>query len=494
MTPNWHTYWQVFSAPWRQRKTGKSYWGLVAIAVLLLAMTFLLVWIGKRKGLFLGVGMSTAILAIWLWITQILGALQHNHPVHVRLVPGYLQAQRRVLLAVWLGCTVLQTPAVWTFLGPLPAAALPTELRSLVVAFLVSATGLMLFAMLFRWVWLAALSMLIGPWLSPILNRLPDVSTSAQEVALAHAHWIGAALLATFAWLLTHRILRNGSAAHRAAHTFRAELSGAWTWDPTQKTPPFMTSSSRVRKWLWLFSYPYLRYSRWVLESAQLKPRSVMARVDMGLMGPNHWVKQLTDAVGFIAVAVVLYAFMQSGEKTGRGQLVVSGALWGTVLGFALTLFGGLRNGMLRSQRAHGLLVLLPGMPHGAVLNHALARRHLVQVSLRWAIMFLAILAFPWPATVRSSALLVWIAYLPALAFAIQDWSRVGVLTRSKLMLRGGIFSIGIPIVLSAHFWLDMPWQHIALAAAALCVGISVWRWRKLAGYPQALPAGRLAQ
>ena len=492
MTLHWQSYWQVCCAPWRQRKTEKDYFGLVAIVVLLLPFVALLVFLWGRatgKELMVGSGMIGLVVVTVLWAAQISGLLHHNHPVPVRLVPGYLQAQRRVLLAVWLVLAGLQAPAVWVLLGALPAALLPAGLRSPFMALVFSATELMLIAIAIRWVWFAAFSMILGSWLSPILSRLPDFDTSVQQAALAHAHWIGVVLLAAFAWLLTHGVLRNGSAAHRAAHTARAKLRVLWRLDNTQKKPAFMTPNSWVNPWLLPFSYPYLWYTQRLLKAAQPTPRSVMARVYLCLAAQNHWSRQLPLTLGLIAVAAVV------GVSTPLGWAfwLNSGAVGGIMVGAAVIPLIGFRDSMLRSRREHGLLVLLPRMPHAAALNRAIAVRHLRQTGINWAILLLVILVFPWSAAGRSIALLIWLAYLPVLPFAIQDWATVNVLTPGQAVLRGGKLSVGLPIVAAAHYWLGIPWQGIAPPVFALCAGILVWRWRKLSGYPQALPAGRLA-
>lgn len=505
MTPNWLTYWQVFCAPWRQRKTEKNYGGMIAIAVLLLPFIALMAFLVGRatgKELLVGCGMISLVVVTMLWATQIQGTLQLNHPVPARLVPGYLQAQRRLLLTVWLAYAGLQTPAVWAVLTALPPPLLPSELRSPFVALVISATELMFLAIVLRWVWLGVLSLFIGPWLGPLLSPLLDVGPSAQEAAVRHAHWLGAALLAAFAWLLTHGVLRSGNAAHRAAHTTRAELRRLWTLDPTQKGPSFAAPGHKVSKWFQFYSYPYLQYTHWLLKTAQPTPRSVMARVDLSLSGSNHWVKHVSNVIALLALAVVVSVFVEWGWGTGGASWAnprgagssLGGVLVALLVGVAVSPMAGPYGSMLRSQREHGLLVLLPGCPHGPALNYALAKRHLLQSAVWWVIILLTMLAFQGNTTVRSVALLLWIAVLPVLPFVIQDWSKVKLLRPGQVFLTLGIFPVGLCIALSAHFLLDITWQAIALPAFALCVGNLIWRWRKLANYPQALPAGRLAQ
>ena len=486
-------YWQVATAPWGQRKTEKSYWGLLTIVVMFCLLGVVSVVIGQSssKAIWLGAAACGTLLICCVWGLQIGGALRYNHPQHVRLVPGYLAAQKRVAVALWLVLACLQGLIVWRVATVVPADALPGFLRILFLAFVVGAVGLIGVAITVRWSWFPLALWVIAEGLFRYLRPVNDVALAGQSVLLEYPYVSGMLVLVALGWLLTHSILGDGSAAHQAQYARRAQISLLMKQDPTQRGLSTLMAGSKVSKWL--FYYPYLQYLQWQLQRAEATPRSVMARLDLGIAGNSHWVLQLSNFVWLAALASAGVAFSQAVWGLGWGAIFQYGAVGGFMIGAAIGEPMNLYNSMLRSQRGQGLLVLLPGVPNGIQLNQALAKGHLVRLVLSWIALAAILAVFSWAEGARTFSWLVWLGYLPMLPLALKDWSKVRVLTGTRALFNAMKYCTGLLVVTLMHSYFDIPFMWIAPASITAFALHTIWRWRKLATYPQALPTGRLA-
>ncbi|MEO7108130.1 MAG: hypothetical protein ABIZ09_17270, partial [Rhodoferax sp.] len=154
---------------------------------------------------------------------------------------------------------------------------------------------------------------------------------------------------------------------------------------------------------------------------------------------------------------------------------------------------------MAKTAKEHALWMLLPGMPRESALNRALAKRFLRDSLVTWCGVGVLSMApscfsptrYPWDGTWLS---LVVIGLLPSLVFALRDWS---TLSLAPTALPGGsgllwcavgpMLCIAVFVMLGVAVWL------LALCAVLTTALVLGWRWRQLAHYPAALPAGRLA-
>ena len=492
---NFDAHWQVATAPWRQRKTEKSYWGLLSVAVMigLLGVVFVLVGQSSSKVFWAGASVCGTLLICCVWGLQMGGALFYNHPQHVRLVPGYLSVQKRVAVVLWLVSAFLQGLIVWRVATLMPADALPGFLRTLFLAFLVGAVALIGVAMTVRWVWFLLALWLLAEGLFRYLCPVVDVASGGHWVLLEYPYVSGLLVLVALGWLLTRAILGDGSAAHRAQYARRAQISRLMKQDPTQKGITAFMAGSKLSTWLLPLHYPYLQYLQWQLKHAQSTPRSAMARLEIGLVGNSHWVHQLTNVVWYLVLMALALAFTHAVWGMGWDAVFSSGAVGGFVILAGFCPLADLHNSMLRSQRGQGLLVLLPGVPNGVRLNHALAKGHLFRLVLTWIALAAILLLLPLAPDDREFAWLVWTAYVPMMPSELQDWSKVRVIPGPQALFSALKFVTGLLVGSLLHYYLGISLGWITLASVAVFALHTAWRWRKLSVYPQALPVGRLA-
>lgn len=489
-------YWQSMAAPWQQRKTERGYWVLIVIFVLLSLVGGIFALMGDfdRRSILFGLGFCSWMLIVVAWTLQLVGAMQCNHPQHVRLVPRYLLVQRRALLALWLGAAVLQAPLIWLCWPKLYPLSLFIELRSPTNAFVVSAALLWALGAQVRWPWLLLVVWITGVTLVQYAISEVGFKAAVMPLLLGHPNLAGTMLMVAMAWLLTRVILRDGSRSHRNAYQLGAEVRRFLLQDPKAKTPDLLFPGIAGNQWLQVFAYPYTRYVQWQLAHATPTRRSVVARLDIGAAGAGHWVKQLSNVLWPIAFMGLATWIAQTVWGLRLWDVFVSaGAIGGLMIGAAVGPTIGLRNSMLRGRHQHGLLVLLPGVPSGVELNRTLAKRHLFQLVVLWLAMAFTLVAVPWGAQGSNIAWLVWTACVPVLPLALQDWSRLHTLRFAEQVGVMAQHIAWLPVVCVMHYSFNIGFLWIAAVSVAAFAIHAAWRWRKLATYPQALPAGRLA-
>jgi len=219
-----------------------------------------------------------------------------------------------------------------------------------------------------------------------------------------------------------------------------------------------------------------------------------MARAEVVLHGPQHWVRQLA-ALLFVQACVALGITLSAALTRLDAATFVEHGRLGIAIGVGMMAFTAVLNlpgALWASRREQALLVLLPGMPQGAALNRALAWRMWRHCAVLWASLLPAL------------ALLLWAGHEPhALAFIGTALPLSAWLWRDYAHMRArSPATVFVPLVLCALVgllsivWLSRqpaalwPW---VLGMLTLTAALLAWRWRALARLPQALPVGRLA-
>jgi hypothetical protein len=231
-----------------------------------------------------------------------------------------------------------------------------------------------------------------------------------------------------------------------------------------------------------------------VCREAQAGPRSAMARAEVVLHGPQHWVRHLSALLLIQGLVIVCLLAVLGLTRVSMVQLLEGGRV-GLVVGLTSMALGAvlsLPGALWQSRREQALLMLLPGMPQGTALNRAVAWRQLRQCLWVWGV------------TLPGLALMAWAGQgLHALAFVATAIPMSAWLWRDLSRLRSrGASSTLVPILVcqlagSASVYLLTRWPDLlgpwAAALLLLSATLLVWRWRGLLRWPQALPVGRLA-
>lgn len=476
---------QVLLTPWRKMSVAsRVLWALVAgVFPVLTAIVAAYHWDSIGPGLLSSYLCGLMTVA---WAAQISSHFEQNHPVTARLVPGQLAVLRRVSLAVWLALTAAGALAMWlSGVGQI----------SLALSLLLAGAVLALVAVMTRW-WTLWIVVWLLPMLAEVtgLNRLLTPAWGLlRELWLANPWTATLGLLMLMGWGLT-RLFGDGSAAHVASYRRMTQLLRASRSAGTQRQgwAAFGPVGEAVGSPLERLPAGWLAH---LLRHAAPTERSVMARAEVVLHGPQHWVRHLSGVA--IALAIVLLAFVAVGALTGTSG---AGNWRNGVIGMAIGLTSAALNPALmlpgalwQSRREQALLVLLPGMPRGAALNRAVAWRQGRHVGIAWALTtaILAGLASragdPLLLCLSAGAapvIALWLWRSPARLPALTAWANAApvlVYLALALALYATQRAVGWPM-----------WQTL-LASLLLSLPIGVWRWRRLGREPAALPAGRLA-
>ena len=482
----------LVQAPWQWLRNDSRPWafwaGLAAIPmVLALLAAAALVW-APRPAAWLMVAMLAGLGLLALWGTQFDALLRLDHPHTARFVPGHMRTLHGAALWQWLALT-----AVSGGVALVASLLLGAGWRPALVATVASAAALVLVAAAMRWplVWLFM-------WLPfPVLN-LPGVEPVARPlITFFRDRWnelpwvcAGLALLALAALLLS--LFGKADATHARAYARRTRLRKVLAQSAAGQKPT-LAAFGRWGEWL---GWPLQRLAEaWlvhVLAKANPQRASVMARADVVLHGAQHWTRHLSIAV-FAQIVMfasfVIAAHVVGGDISrilGSSQVGVSIGLASMVVSTVVSLPGAL----WATRREQALLMLLPGMPQGAALNQALARRQMQHFLCLWAATLPGFLVLAWVGNSVAGLAFLGMA-LPLGAWMWRDASR----------LRMPSPAWNLPpfvalVVLGLLSLLLLRWQAAALlpwsaAVLLLTAGLLRWRWRRLGRLPQALPAGR---
>ena len=470
---------KIMLALWQQARNQQSVWMFVLLGLLFVVPGLVAAWHG---GLELWVKVSAAELCLALlifWMMQFSNLWQQNHPSFARLVPGHLRALRQTLLGLWLGLSLFF------------AALLGSEFGQPLAWCMGAAVLLVATATLLRWPWLWLHSWLLGMvfvWLRPV--ALWQVLNTAVLQAYQQAPLLCLIVTLTLlAWPLS-RLLQAGGPAHRRGYESAKRMRMVMQMRATGRAAP-LVHGGRIGIAFWrLFNEPQLLWRQHLIKTASPTERSVLARAEMAWGG--HWSGQLAGLIFFGSLALLALSLVQAYTGIAMAEMLQRGGM-GMSIGLASTALSpalGLRANMHTSRREQALLMLVPGMPQGAALNLRLARRQLLYFGVSWVGMALLVLClFDTP----SYAMGFMAAGLPIGLLGLRDWSRQRQPSVQTIVIGMFGWMLTGAALMGLEHWLGISAWWSGTLTVLLTLALGVWRWRKLAGYPQAFPVGRWA-
>jgi hypothetical protein len=476
-------YSQVLLAFWRQRDLDAPVGRWLVTALLVMICMAGLIALPPEMGWLLMAGVLLLVgLGVWL---AVCGSLQEqNHPTAARTVPGHLRTLKRAALLGWALCTGLTTLLLWAIFPPSDVWPILLLSCGFIAVFLLWSS---------RAVWLWLLLTLLSPLLGAFAGSLAPAGRtlaalwSEHTAAMVLAGLLAQAVLVTLAF-------GTGDAGHRARHARQTVMRSAMRMQ-LEGRPANAAVWGRPIEWLTRpFGLVAEAWQRQLLARADNRnPGNVMARAAIVLHGIQHWIYQLMGLAALAAIVLVAFAVVSHlihvPLKTflpGAFGMGVAIASMGFNPGFALP------TALWQSRREQALLCLLPGMPRGTALSHAVAAGHLRNAAAAWLGTSLVLVALGIAADNR------WLLCLPLAALpvmAVNLTRRPATMRAPQLMttlwpvlafftltgLLYGLLQLGVPLAL------------LAATVAALSAALLAWRWRALSAAPAALPAGRLA-
>lgn len=487
---------RLLLAPWQWGRNHSGPWAPWYALALLLVLAgppvAALVWLTPPVAWAVAGCMAVLGLTV-VWFVQFGALLRLDHPHAAHAVPGHQRALRASALGLWLAMALLcgLGGAAWGRWAPEAAPGQPALLLALGMG-----SGLLLLALCMRWWWLWFVLCLAGvmPGVRPFWAAMRAVAAWAWQ------HWqaqpLGTTLLLmAVQGLLLASLFGAGDARHARAWGARERMRQAMAAGVAGR----QTGLAAFGRWGAWLGQPWQRLAdSWLARLCQrASPRqcSVLARAEVVLHGNQHWLPQV--ATGLLVQSILGLCFLLTIALSGaRGESFIEHGRVGMGVGIAtmaLSAAFGLPGALWHSRREQALLLLLPGMPHGAALNRALARRRLQHALWLWLALLPALLALAWAGTLPGLVAFIAMA-LPVTAWMLwPDVSRLrppGASTVVMPMLLCALGGVSSQWLLSRHPAALLPW---GLAVLALTAGLLAWRWHRMASLPQALPAGRLA-
>jgi hypothetical protein len=474
---------QMLLAPWRQRDL-ESPWSLWLLIALLLLGTGAGLYIAPQLWPILLAGNAGLVLAV-LWLRVVGSLMVQNHPHVARLVPGHVRLLREAAVVSWALTTLCSALLLWLLLPRMPS--LPALLL------LISAT--LVFAAWAIRQWQLWFLLSFGPpvfFAAGLDKRLAPLWSALQELWAGQPWPVLTLCLLALAWGLT-QLFGNGDEGHRVSYACRERMRLATRDGMAAKRG--LGVFGRSGEWL---GHPFERAaSAWlahVLAHVRPTQANVMRRAEIVLHGQQHWLRQCMGVVVGLSIAVPSFVIaftmaggsLQNNWTMGAYGMAIGLASMGFNPGFALPAM------LWHSRREQALMRLLPGMPQGVALNHAVAWLQLRHALVAWTLTTAALALLAWAAgdfrllclglaalplsmlcllrvPARMKAPTSWTAVLPVFGFILGGWGLYGL-----------------------HQMLNVP----LAALAGLCLGASValglWLWRVVTRAPLALPAGRL--
>ena len=484
----------MLRAPWQWRRNSGplwTFWLYAALVALLAGVSSLAVMIWApaafAKVLF---GMFGAIGLLAVWGQQFSALLRLDHPHLARFVVGHGRALRAAALGLWVTLVALVV-----LVAALTLDQPGDGYRLLLVVAMVAGAALLYVAMALRWWWLW-----VAVWLLFPVGGHPRVKVAVHPFAvwfreLWHAQPVLVTLILLLAMATALVSLFGRADAHHARayarhENFRKIVSAGFTG---QK--PTLAAYGR---WGELLGMPFQRLvDAWlghVTRRASPHRRSVLARAAVVLYGAQHWVRLLGITLMVQLVLVIgLDVYMRWVGYDLHQQF------WNTQLGLSMGLASmavapvvSLRGSLWGSRREQALLMLLPGMPQGVLLNRALARQQMQVFLMVWTAALPALGVMAWWGNAPQVCAFTG-AVLPLAALLWRDAARLGQPSPAMALVPYLLFmAVGLTSILMLRWqpeWL-VPW---ALGMVTLTAALLAWRWHRLSRWPQALPAGRLA-
>jgi len=417
--------------------------------------------------------LGTLILVAWCGYVGAL--LRQNEPNAARLVPGQVRRLQQVLLGAWVSTTLLTGALGWALFGFDLPALLTAALTLIALAWTVRQPALwsVLWVLpAFAWWWTQ---------LEPVRWLVRQWWWLGQTQPL-----IAALLTLLLAVLLVPAAVQTGGARHSRSHgrreaSRRAAAAGG-----------LGTSSWRSGAgWMaWLQRQTSRPYRAWMGFLCARPPRSPMARAMLGLGPSAHWTSQAAVALFIAVVALGSLALLMALVPAFERSHLLGPSLG--LMSFAVSPVLQARTSLHQSRREQALLALLPGVPRGAALNLALARRLSAHQLIAWAIGSAVAMALTHG--VASATLVVHSVVFVSLPFVLlvwRDWSQAPAPSASAtawVVLAMVVGSMGVVSLRRADL---VGVEIVALVSVGLTLGVGAWRYAVLARAPAAWPTGR---
>lgn len=421
-----------------------------------------------------------ALVLVWLGASLLQDLRRQNQPQAARLVPGQLRALRLATVGVVLGVAMAAGVVMGLARGQPVAWALTAAL-----VLLVFGAGLRWWG---HWVLLGLVGATAFWWSDTAAWGAASAALRAwhAEQPLSLALW---GLLAVAG--LASRLPARAGLPLRQAPGGLADALGVAVMHP--QGAPVPGALGRLGWALGAaFSFGLPLWRAWLLRRARPTAGSVLARVELALYGPAHVSALLSTGLVVATLLAGLFSALLALTPLSWELLRREGAM-GLSIGIAALCFNpllSLPQTLQQTRREQAVLALLPGLPRGAALNRALARRQMQQMALSATVALL----LPWALLGRpgleAAALLV-AALLPLSVSLWRDNARLAAPGPAHLMR----------LVVAGLVWLLLlaalrepmggsPWALLALGIG-LWVVLMVWRWRALQGWPAMLPVAR---
>ena len=473
---------QVLATAWRQqRNPNPRRWAwLIALLIVVCCLpTVLVAWLNPSMRTADVAAITVAGLLQMLWVMQFSSLLQQNHPNAARLVPGHLRVLRESMLGLWLLLAALTALLGGASLAWGCQAALAMVLSALTVRLPVFRLPIgfapLGFGLAFRH----------ADW-QTLRDSLSSLAPASQLTLLCGAGLLLASLLCL--------LLQDGGTAHirsyASAERMRSSLrQGMGGRDAIcQSRGPWRLLGLIAMR-------PQRLWTRRLLARAQPGPRSVMARAELALGA--HWSGRVGAALLCATLFMLAAGFVRFGfgehdwNRQAASVFAFAIATMSLAVNLPLTQLVAFHN----SRREQALLMLLPGMPRGAALNRRLARRQGLQLLIGWSLAMGFLCAWTAGTYLLGSVIACGCAELAGALLLWRDWSRLQAPSSSTQVLQA-LVTVGAGAAAWCVVLLDPARLAVPVIAALLLLTllIGLWRWRRLAAYPQAFPAGRLAK
>jgi len=478
-----HAHLQIVLMPLRQRRNEGHVlsWLLTALGFML--PTLLIAWWQPQRVATVAL-VSLAVALQVLWITQFASLRRQNHPISARLVPGHLLRLREQLVASFLLLAGLSGLLLGLRFGHTLAWTLGAG-----VLMLATAT-------MSRWPLLWALFglMPLNVFLPSSWAPLAWLRQLAVEAYLRQPLLLAMAALLLLPWLLCLH-LESGGSAH-----FRSYARGE-RWRQAMRQASQGGSLTRyqgpISQWFaQKFSWPYRAWMQHLLAVAVPTERSVLARAELVLGASTHWTAQLATLLifGLCFALSLLVAYFGFGVEAWDLRAKAGTGLSIGAMSAAISPVLARRVALHASRREQALLMLVPGMPRGAVLNQRLARRQMLHFCGAWLGGALLLFCATVDTRVAGPALGFALACLPSGLLLWRDWSRLpqpGGSSQSLPVLL--LLGAGGAMAALMQWVRPSPWL-VVLLVLGFSLALGTGLWRRLARYPQAFPVGRLAR
>lgn len=462
------------------------YFTLTCFAVLgVVGGGFAVEWEAKALAKAAFAAIAFSLQFAWIWISAVL--LKLNQPNASRLVPGYVQPLRHTTVVVWLGICLLTGVSgmlngfsIGFFIFQLIGAGafmlwLSTPMRW-PVQWLLSMVALWWFARnvneIFQW----------NPLLDLLKNKV--LSTAFAAVTFLAMAWIVTRLIADRGTAYASRFsgflgMQSSDQVDHKRLSLKLKPSGRW-----------LNHYQRIGHWL---TFIWRHYANHLLATPLTGPQNTFSRAMLGFGAGMHWITQIS-LTAFLGTAVSLgWLSYNTLFAEGWGNLsplvTFNVAMFGAICGVYSVLL--IPSALLITSGEQKLMLMLPGMPRGTLLNRLLAQRHLRLGFSAWGIAAAWLLLLPFPDKAGNYLQASLWGTLPLIPLVVHNWAALRPPTEVRMLLWFGLAAAGPVAAGLALIWLHVPLVVVAAFSIMICIMFLYIRWRNLTLFAQAFPAGQ---